>query len=65
MNPLGKKHTNLGDAVKTFPKTVFREWLRLRRRSADLYYPGWRTAEDKHRRIQLLDCAVVLAAGMN
>jgi hypothetical protein len=65
MDNLSKKSKALPGAAKTFPKAVFREWLRRRRGAADLLFPGWRELEGKGERLYYLDLAVVLYAQSN
>jgi len=62
---LSKKSKALPGAAQTFPKPVFQEWLRLRRASADLLFPGWRDVQCKGQRLYYLDLAVVLVAQAN
>lgn len=64
MNSISKKHKLMAGAVQTFPKLVFQEWLRLRRRSAAMWYPGYKKLP-KERRIYALDRAVCLVVSTN
>lgn len=64
MDSLSKKHKLMAAAVQAYPKQVFTEWLRLRRRSAALWYPGYKKLP-KERQIMALDRALCLTVAMN
>lgn len=55
---LSSKHSDLAHAATTFPKPLFIEWLRFRRKAADVWAPKWRGVPCKRARITILDqCA--------
>jgi hypothetical protein len=54
----------LRHAFKVFPKAVFTQWLRHRRKAADDLCPEWRSAP-KRARILLLDRAATIGARFN
>jgi len=64
MKSISKKNRLMAAAFKTFPKVVFQEWLRMRRRSARLWYPDYKTLP-RARQITCLDKAACLGAQMN
>lgn len=59
------KFSAVTDAFRAFPKPVFSLWLRFRRSSADVFFPRWRTTEDKKDKVRLLDSSVVIASSLN
>ena len=64
MDSLSKKHKLMAAAIQAFPKLVFQEWLRSRRRSAALWYPGYKKLS-RERQVICLDRAIVLNSQMN
>ncbi len=59
------KFSAVTDAFRAFPTSVFTQWLRFRRNSADLFHPHWRTIQDKRRKVTLLDDAATQGAWLN
>lgn len=59
------EESGVSEAVKAFPKNVFREWLRFRRAAADQHVPGWRQMPRGRARIVVLDCSAKVNAIYN
>lgn len=64
MDSLSKKNGLLPSAVQAFPKRVFQDWLRLRRRAAKVWYPGYKSLS-RERQVICLDRAICLTMAMN
>lgn len=59
--PISFGASSVADAHKAFPKPVFQNWLRFRRKAATLLHPDWKE-HPPHERVQILDeCAAYLA----